>query len=516
MELFNYLTDEDKITIKEFIQAYANIDNVDLYKALGYWNKNKKKMFKALGRKLRVKIPVDIQCDDKLFLTTLQEIYTPPFGWKIEGKTNHPFIVDFENFAQEKSLNNKNSFTQQTIREQLAQMFRYDNFKSGVLNRDYSFVREEKRLKIPEGTKIMKAIRKMLVFAGYSNMDLFESFRNEISNLTTSKHVKTNLVFSIHPIDFLTMSDNSLGWHSCMSWMQRGGYSTGPIEMMNSNMVIMAYLESKKSFMFNMHDIPNKSWRILLYIHKNILLAGKSYPYYNEKITLKVLDTMREILYNNMGWKYQYINQEYRDLRGYHANDFLRFSVVIRRKSSNQHKIIIYTNGMYNDLVEAQDYTYWCCRNWVPKVLTINASGIANCMVCGKPIETQELINFSYDGDLEVHGTAKVCNNCHDCLCNNCDSYITSSEQYQIKVWQWYRPWNQGKIKTRERYKNVCRNCITEYFYTYDDNNQIIFIHQDNVFKYKEICCDSNPKLYRVGGNIERFFASKDSCVDTV
>lgn len=514
MELFDYLTDEDKITIKEFIQAYANIDNVDLYKALGYWNKNKKKMFKALGHQLRVKIPVDIQCDDKLFLTTLQEIYTPPFGYKIEGKTNHPFIADFENFAHEKSLCDKNHFTQQTIKEQLTQMFRYDNFKSGVLHREYSFTRKEKNLKIPQGTKIMKAIRKMLVFIGYPNMELFESFRNEISNLTTSKHIKTNLVFSIHPIDFLTMSDNSLGWHSCMSWMQQGGYSTGPIEMMNSNMVILAYLESKKSFMFNMHDIPNKSWRILLYVHKNILLAGKSYPYYNEKITLKVLDTMREMLYNNMGWKYQYINQEYRDLYGYRANDFLRHSAAIRTKPNNQHKIIVYTNGMYNDLVEAKDYTYWCCRNWVPKVLTMNASGIANCMICGKPIETQEFINESYDEDLEVHGTRKICFDCRNCLCDNCDTYITSSERYRIKTWQWYRTWDK-RVITREEYKNVCSNCITEYFYTYDDNKQIIFIHEGNMSKYKEIC-NSNPKLYRVGGNIERLLARQNSCINAI
>ena len=92
MELFDYLNDEDKITIKEFIQAYANIEEVDIYKALKYWNKNKRKMFKALGRNLRVKIPVDIPCDDKLFINALQDIYIPPFGYQIEGKVNHPLF----------------------------------------------------------------------------------------------------------------------------------------------------------------------------------------------------------------------------------------------------------------------------------------------------------------------------------------------------------------------------------------------------------------------------------------
>ena len=493
MELFDYLTDEDKETIKEFIESYANIRGVDIYKALKYWNKNKRKMFKALGRNLRVKIPVDIPCDNKLFTMTLQEIYIPPFGYAPEGKTNHPFIKDFEEYTTVHSLQKTtNIYKQSFIQDELTQMFRYDNFKAGTLHKDYSFVREEKRLKIPEGTKIMKAIRKMLVFAGYPNMDLFESFRNEISNLTTSKHIKTNLVFSIHPIDFLTMSDNSLGWHSCMSWMQHGGFSTGPIEMMNSNMIILAYLESSKQFQFNMHDIPNKSWRTLLYVHKDILLAGKSYPYINDKITLKVLDSMRELLYNNLKWKYQYINQEYRDLRGYHSNDYVRCSTTPRNSQKNQHKILIYTNGMYNDLIESNITTYWCCRNWVPKLLMLNASGIANCMLCGKPIVTQKEINESYDNDLEIHGNTKVCYDCYrDCYCSCCKNY-SFGKKYKILEWSPY---------SRIRHREICPKCAREYFYFYDDK-ALVFVHIDDFPVWKK----EHPDVHyeRVGGNIEQ------------
>jgi hypothetical protein len=508
VELFDYLSDEDKITIKEFIQAYANIEEVDMYKALQYWNKNKRKMFKALGRNLRVKIPVDIPCDDKLFINALQDIYIPPFGYQIEGKVNHPFIPDFENFVINKVLQKiPDMWKQSDIKDKFMQMFRYDNFKSGVLNRDYSFVREGKRLKIPEGTKIMKAIRKMLVFAGYPNMDLFESFRNEISNLTTSKHIKTNLVFSIHPIDFLTMSDNSLGWHSCMSWMQNGGYSTGPIEMMNSNMVIIAYLESSKSFQFNMHNIPNKSWRVLLYVHKNILLAGKAYPYINDKITTEVLDKMRELLYNNLKWKYQYINQEYRDLLGYHSNDHLRGSCIPRNTKKNQHKIIIYTNGMYNDLVESHITTYWCCRNWVPKPLMLNASGIANCMLCGEPIVPQEEINCNYDSDLEIHGNVKVCPKCYrNCYCSCCKNF-SFGKKYKIR--EWINVCHSDYCS----YKWICPKCAKEYFFFYDDTNVLAFVHENNLSDWKK----KNPNVHyeRVGGNIEQLI-DKNSIINAV
>ena len=464
-------------------------------------------MFRALGRNLRVKIPVDIPCDDKLFINALQDIYIPPFGYQIEGKVNHPFIPDFENFVNNKVLQKVPDMCKQgDIKYKFTQMFRYDNFKSGVLNTDYSFVREEKRLKIPEGTKIMKAIRKMLVFAGYPNMDLFESFRNEISNLTTSKHIKTNLVFSIHPIDFLTMSDNSLGWHSCMSWMQNGGYSTGPIEMMNSNMVIIAYLESSKSFQFNMHDIPNKSWRILLYVHKNILLAGKAYPYVNDKITIEVLDKMRKLLYNNLKWKYQYINQEYRDLLGYHSNDHLRNSCIPRDNRKNQHKIIIYTNGMYNDLVESHITKYWCCRNWVPKPLMLNASGIANCMLCGEPIAPQEEINCNHDNDLDIHGNIKVCPECYrNCYCSCCKNF-SFGKKYKIIEWA------NANIYSWFKHREICPKCAREYFCFYYEK-VLIFVHMDNFPKWKE----ENPNVHyeRVGGNIEQLI-DKDSIINAV
>ena len=507
MELFDYLTDEDKITIKEFIQAYAHVNEVDIYKALKYWNKNKRKMFKALGRNLRVKVPVDIPCDAKLFSMTLQEIYIPPFGYAPEGKENHPFISDFEEYITKKCLQGVTSVIKQgIIKDQLTNMFRYDNFKDGTLNKDIVFTRQGKRLKIPEGTKIMKAIRKMLIFIGYLNMELFESFRNEISNLTTSKHIKANLVFSIHPIDFLTMSDNSLGWRSCMSWMQGGGYSTGPLEMMNSNMVIVAYLESNKQFQFNMHNIPNKSWRTLLYVHKNILLAGKAYPYINEKITLKTLDIMREMLYNNLKWKYQYINQEYRDLNGYYSNEYLRNDSYLRRNQRNQHKIIIYTNGMYNDLVESNITKYWCCRNWVPKPLMLNASGIANCMVCGEPIETQEEINGSFDNDLEVHGDAKVCPQCqYDKWCNSCSTYTTK------KIYTRHRVWIVSRNQYRTIQKSACEDCIKEYFYFYVDD-KLYFVHED----YISTCAKFNPDVHfeRVRGNIEQLL--KDPSVNAV
>jgi hypothetical protein len=90
-------------------------------------------------------------------------------------------------------------------------------------------------------------------------MEDFKKWQTWLSTICTVKEYKTNLVLSIHPIDFMTSSDNASGWTSCMNWRDDGGYSSGTIEMMNSNMVIIAYLENNsKSFIFRDNQIPNK------------------------------------------------------------------------------------------------------------------------------------------------------------------------------------------------------------------------------------------------------------------
>ena len=477
MELFDYLTDEDKICLKEFIESCVGIEDVDIKKSLRYWNRDKLKMFKALGRKLRVKIPIDVDSDYKLFINKLYETYQPPFGYSAEGQTNHLFIDDFETFWSKRIAN---SSLDQRVRSkgEMTELFKYDNIKNGYLNRTYEWCNKLDgfNLKLPMGAKTMKSIQKMLKTVEYPRMDLFEQWRNAISNLTTSKHIKTNLVFSIHPIDFLTMSDNNCGWRSCMSWLGEGQYSSGVVEMMNSNMVIIAYLESSKPFAYNGHPIPNKTWRTLMYVHKNILLAGKSYPFLSTDVTTLALDKLRELVYNNLGWKYQYVNQQYSDMKPYHSE------IYVRRKrdfTEYQHKIIVYMNGMYNDLIKDGEYSYLCCRNYVPKTLRLCASGVNNCMCCGQPIMSQKSIDEAIDlEDLDpIRYGDKLCCNCRKAICECC--YRVTGEE-MVKI-QCYAPNNRYDKSTT---KLVCKKCLyKEYYY---DPIRMMYIHSNDLIAYKE------------------------------
>lgn len=479
MELLDCLSDEDKETIVEFITSYSGCQPNSIETILHSWNKNKRTMFKALGKQLRVKIPVHLQIDEQLYYRQLQEIYFPPSILKKNTDNNHLFINEFINFFYDYYTKVK---TDASSISSLENLFYYSSIEKGKTLYENSFYRYETNtnLTIPKGTKIIKAIQRVLKFYDFPHMDSFDKWRNDISNLTTAKSIKTNMVFSIHPIDFLTMSDNNCSWQSCMSWMQKGSYSTGVIEMLNSNMAIICYLESSKDFHFNYHKIPNKSWRCLFYLHKNILLSGKQYPYYNEQIVNCALDYLQKLLQKNLQWSYQYKNQLYQDLKHYHDNWYVREDLFLDqlRLSKNtlgkdRHSILLYTYGMYNDLIEDHDTKYWCCRNYVDRTIKISVSGVATCMQCGNPIDTKEELDNLLDSELHSHGSIKYCRTCEDekwCVCcntvNNNQKYFIEVKHYNGHLWK----------------QLVCEKCINEYFY---HQKEKYFIHKDNLSTFR-------------------------------
>ena len=176
MELFDYLTDEDKIVLKEYIQAYAKVKDVDLSVTLASWNKNKRKMFKALGKKLRVKVPINLSMTKKNFINNLKDVYEIPFYPKGDTKNEpHPFIKDLEEYLYSHAamIYMPRAYTQY--------LFDHATIAEGVCGDTLSIGRNGgKSLTIPKGSKIIKSIQKMLKFYEYPRMDLFEKWRNDI------------------------------------------------------------------------------------------------------------------------------------------------------------------------------------------------------------------------------------------------------------------------------------------------------------------------------------------------
>ena len=61
MEIFDRITPKEQETIKNYIRMYAGVaESAPLNQVLQVWNKQKRTLYKGLGKRLRVRIPVEI------------------------------------------------------------------------------------------------------------------------------------------------------------------------------------------------------------------------------------------------------------------------------------------------------------------------------------------------------------------------------------------------------------------------------------------------------------------------
>ena len=394
LDLYSYLTKEDNDKIKNYILKYGSaykFSYIGNEQYLKYWRDNKKKLFHLLGGELILKIPFEYNRNVYQINQEIHNLQDHPF---LEKYLDLIYASDIEDFWDRQAFRSLVSDTALATNEVL------DSVK-------YQLNDNKKILQIQQGGKALKAIQKVINYFNPENKELlsdFEDFRIKHSLILNTKKIKGNLCFSIHPLDFMTMSDNNSGWSSCMSWKAIGCYRAGTIEMMNSNNVICVYLESDETpFNFSKEKTDvwnNKKWRQLFYCTKDIIVSGKPYPYVNEELTKKALNVLRELAYKNWNRKYSFGIEEYRDMK-----HIFSYSRMERNKNwifsnnTTKHNIIFDTKGMYNDMLNDQNTTYWCVRNKVKKNTIISYSGKAPCLCCMKSLLIENKDFYEYDED---------------------------------------------------------------------------------------------------------------------
>jgi len=255
----------------------------------------------------------------------------------------------------------------------------------------------DKTLKVHVGMKITSILKK-LAKAWDLEKD-FERFRIWHSQILNTKAFHGTLHLSIHPLDYMTMSDNAYGWSSCMSWNGNGCYRQGTVEMMNSPYVVVAYLTgSNDKFSVGGYNWSNKKWRSLYIVHDACIASVKNYPYQDYGIDKTVLEWLRDLAVNNL-------NKEYEDILYKWGEDL---------------EIVTFETGyMYNDF-GALDFHYMYLNPHMEGRTYIYYSGDSQCMYCGET-----------DIDIEENGYL---------LCRYCDEYYYCSEcgefvGYQDSYW---------------------------------------------------------------------------------
>lgn len=270
--------------------------------------------------------------------------------------------------------------------------------------------------------KRMRVIRKVLELFEFEDMKVFEEFRDRVSLIRTVQDFDADVTLSINPIDYLSMSDNSCGWSSCMSMAsKKGTCREGVLEYLNSETAIVAYVKSKNSYL---PGVPNKTWRQMVFcdLDHECVMGSRQYPYECEglaKAAIKCIAKRAGLGYDEV---FEYPHSEYEksivcSCDNYDVKNKTKayYSVLGQAGGDNNidvhDSIIPWSLGACNDFFMFKDddkfyrtglYVDYGCEE-------LAMSGKPTCLLCGHELSEDR------------YGTNKI-------TCENCEKGVHSAE----------------------------------------------------------------------------------------
>lgn len=325
---------------------------------------------------------------------------------------------------------------------------------------------------IKKGTKIIKAFK-------FFEKDkiILEDIQNEASRIIQEDKIEGYLYFSVHPLDFLSSSENSYNWRSCHSL--DGEYRAGNLSYMLDNSTFMVYLSTGK--MTPISNFPDnilwnsKKWRTLLFLSEDwkMLFAGRQYPFASK---------------NGINLVLNYFSSCFCDCYYGAWNDFRINSIPNFNDSSREYKLEDdyipldgYLKGMkelvtdncnengdplhYNDLLYSSCYKPIYSFKFYTNLLRdfpilsdlnhihFNIGGVPKCLRCGK-------------GEICASDTMQ-CFDCFDKYGNGEDYEICDNCGHRIKI--------GGGRWVDDFY--LCNNCVSSWTHVCDRCGNLEFDH---------------------------------------
>lgn len=433
MSLFESLPRDEVSLITTYIDdfgldgdsPYPSQERASTEHVLREWNRQKGKLYSLLGNNFIISKQIEYQQPNYELMGLMEDVRRK--HWDFLHKLKRLFAV--VNWSD----------PERAYRDVIDDLIAADSLIENkvheitcrhLINSNYSGLplADGKILAIQPGAKIIKILGKL---AQSYNIEGFEAFRLDHSLALNRKKLTGKLCLSIHPLDYMTMSDNNSGWSSCMSWTESGGYRLGTVEMMNSPNVIVAYLASDDNYRFYDGEWNNKKWRCLYVVEDCLAASVKGYPYQCDELNKIVLQWIGELA--NSNW----------DNADFHfgEEDIMEFKPsqeLVTPWGGIQLRFT--TDRMYNDFGSTKHLCILspqiCEHKNSNNVVFVHYSGEATCMWCGGYAE------FSDEAIV-------VCNNCvqrYHCEC--CEETIYG-ESYEV----------DGALLCYSCYENCTEEC---------------------------------------------------------
>ena len=439
--------------VKEVIKYSQGIKGLDLNieSLKNNWEKNKKDFIDIFGGKLIYTFPKKIK-------------------FNLSNEVKEEKINDFiDNFYI--SLKNYDEILHYL--EDLST----EEFYSNLTDKEYQYG----EIIIPKGIKVVKSFK---LFFNNPDSSILKDLQIQASQIIQTDKIEGYLCISVHPLDYLSISENSYHWRSCHSL--DGEYAAGNLSYMTDKSTVICYIRNseKNYYISNFpEEIPwnSKMWRMLLFFSddKKSIFAGRQYPFEIEDILPQINSLIlnnSELKFGGYGcWSKFYdriahstlLNNTYfvsfgkpiiyknliKDMSNLHFNDLLRSSCY-KPYYTEKHNWLDYYSKNFEEknkfhignnvkcLVCANDYilnsdSFMC--NSCNKKYTVN--NLKYCINCGERINEEDEYHYTEDGILCDYCFKNYAKRCYEC------------GRYFLDV-------NMVYDKQEEEF--ICSNCIEE------------------------------------------------------
>ena len=357
---------------------------------------------------------------------------------------------------------------------------------------------------IPAGMKLIKAFKFF-----ESNKQALRDMQDMASQIIQENKIKGTLCFSVHPLDFLSSSENTYNWRSCHAL--DGEYRAGNLSYMVDNCTFMVYLKGADNA--DLASFPafvkwnSKKWRMLIHASEDdrLMFAGRQYPFNSRSGIDLVLN-----IYNNLMTKtpHSYSINKYYGWRADYIDSYVPFDadaventriletryLVIRDRLTAIDDIVVAAPGAlnYNDVLCSTCYKYpyyavldsweWFSMDYY-REHPIIVGGEIPCLHCGQELirnpETMRCdeceLDFGYE-DNDSYGHCEccgcriyldnayyvadgyICDHCfnNECfVCDRCGEVHYNSDRSCIEV-------------AEDEVEYVCSQCYENYKYKGD------------------------------------------------
>lgn len=141
----------------------------------------------------------------------------------------------------------------------------------------------DNRVSVPSGGAKVgeKILRSFKYFV--SDSIFLDRLQTEASMLIQQDRVTGTLCLSVHPLDYLSSSENTYNWRSCHAL--DGEYRAGNLAYMMDSCTIVCYVKGSDDKVLPRfpESVPwnSKKWRVLLFLSNDgtAMMAGRQYPF---------------------------------------------------------------------------------------------------------------------------------------------------------------------------------------------------------------------------------------------